>query len=341
MAGITRRKVFGLAAAGISLPFCQATAATRPDSVNLGFIAGSPRAWVLGKTDGSYEKAFGLPVKWVSFPSGAMALTLLAAGQIDIAVFGSSPIAAGISRKLPIQIIGAPELIATNERLIVRSAISQINQLEGKTVAYPPSSTCQYTLEAAFKVHHVDSTKVRHLALTQTDTVAAWRRGDIDAAYIPGPFWGQLLHDGGRQLLTSADLQRDGYYVWNSAVVRSEFAERYPDLVVAFLRTAQASVDRYKADPAGASKALALNLGAPPEVTQEVLAGLTYPSLAEQISPRYWGTGPDTPTAPLVKALNDTARFLVDIGELKKVDVPASYASFVRVDLLVRANEKA
>ncbi|MEX7369164.1 glycine betaine ABC transporter substrate-binding protein, partial [Pseudomonas aeruginosa] len=89
------------------------------------------------------------------------------------------------------------------------------------------------------------------LPLSQPDTIAAWKRGDIDATYINGPFWAELLADGGRQLLVSEQLQPSGVFVWNSAVVRSEFAERFPETVVAWLQTVQAQFDRYRSDPEG------------------------------------------------------------------------------------------
>jgi taurine transport system substrate-binding protein len=173
--------------------------------------------------------------------------------------------------------------------------------------------------------------------MSQTDAIAAGRRRDIDAAYVAGPFWAQLLADGGTQLLASRDLQKDGCFVWNSAVIPREFAERYLDTVVTFLRTVQTVIDRYKADPAGAARTLATHLGAPVEATQESLAGLTYPPLADQISPRYWGSGADTPQAPLVRALGDAAQFLASNREIKPQDLPPSYAPLVLTDLLIRA----
>jgi ABC-type taurine transport system substrate-binding protein len=109
--------------------------------------AGGPRVWVLGKIDESFDKSFGAKVKWVPFSSGAEVLTLFAAKEIDIARFGSSPAAAGIARKLPIEIIGVPEIIATAERLIARKGINSLKELEGKTVAYPANSTAQFAIK--------------------------------------------------------------------------------------------------------------------------------------------------------------------------------------------------
>ncbi|MFX5747379.1 taurine ABC transporter substrate-binding protein, partial [Acinetobacter baumannii] len=83
-----------------------------------------------------------------------------------------------------------------------------------------------FALEAVIRINKLDAGKIKRLPLSQPDTIAAWTRGDIDATYIKGPFWAELLADGGRQLLVSEQLQPSGVFVWNSAVVRSEFAER-------------------------------------------------------------------------------------------------------------------
>jgi len=308
----------------------------RPATVRLGF-AGQPRAWVLGKTDGSYEKALGTAVEWVSVPSGGQGLALLAAGKIDIGVFGSSPVAAGLVRKLPIKIIGAPEIIATSERLIVRKGITDIRQLEGRTIAYPPGSTPQYAFEAAVRAFKLNSSSIKRLSLAPNEAVAAWRRKDIDAAYLSGPAWGHLLAGGGVQLLASEDLQKYGYFVWNSAVVRSEFSAQYPDLVIQYLQEAQRVIARYQADPPKGAQALATNLAAPVDATLETLAGLTYPSLQQQLTPAYWGAGPDTTQAKLVLALADTARFLAETGQVRAAEIPASFTPSIAYALMQAA----
>jgi taurine transport system substrate-binding protein len=135
----TRRQVMSLAAGGAvaALLPLQARAGTLPEVVRIGYLT-APRAWVIGKTDGSFDKALGTKVEWVPFPAGGAALSLLAAKQIDFAVFGDTPIIAGLARKLPIQILGSPEIVATSERLIAKPGIDSRKALEGKRVAVAP-----------------------------------------------------------------------------------------------------------------------------------------------------------------------------------------------------------
>lgn len=327
----------GAGAAALAAGRSRAEAPARPDVVRIGYLTAA-RAWVIGKTDGSFDKALGTRVEWVPFPAGGPALALLAARQIDFAIFGNTPIVAGLSRNLPIQLLGSPEIVATSERLIAKPGITSVKELEGKRIAVAPSSTMAFALEALIRINKLDGGKIRRLPLAQPETIAAWKRGDIDATYINGPFWGELLADGGRQLLVSEQLQPHGIFVWNSAVVRTEFAERHPDTVVTWLQTVQAQFERYKADPDAVSRVLANDFGAPFEAVRDTLAGLRYPSFKEQLGPNYWGDGPAAAgNAPLIKALADAASFLADTGEIKRETIPASFVPAVNYALLRRA----
>lgn len=61
-----------------------------------------------------------------------------------------------------------------------------------------------------------------------------------------GPFTQQLEADNGKEIFATRDLQRNNVLVFNNLVVRKEFAEKYPDLVVKFLRVVQDKVDQYR-----------------------------------------------------------------------------------------------
>jgi taurine transport system substrate-binding protein len=335
---ISRRRVLKVGAglgAVLGLPVAFAQAEAKAPVVRLG-VATIPKIWALGRYDGTYDKELGVPTKWLSYDSGAVLLPMFAAGEVDLAILGSPPIVASIARKLPIKVLGAPEIINTSERLIGRDNIKTIKDLEGKRVAFPGASTLHYALEMAMRTHGVDGSKVRRLTLAQPEIVAAWKRGDIDAAYLAGPFWSELLASGGHQVIASGELQ-PATYVWNGVIVRSEFAAKYPTTVARCLQTMQGMYNRYKADPSAVSEQLAKAYGANADATKLSLAGLAYPTFEEQLTGKYFGSGPDTPTAPLVKSMDDQGKFLADLGELTRSSVPASYAPYVDVALMRRA----
>ncbi|WP_349743650.1 taurine ABC transporter substrate-binding protein [Roseateles cavernae] len=309
-----------------------------PPEVRFAY-AGGPRVWILGKIDQSFDKAFGTKVRWIPFATGADVLSLFAANEIDIARFGSSPAAAGIARKLPIEIIGVPEVIATSERLIGRTAkgINSLKDIEGKTVAYPANSTAHYALEAAIKVHKLDKSRIRLVPLKPAEIVAAWKRGDIDAGYVWGPFTQQLEADGGKEVFATKQLQKDGYLVYNNFVVRKAFAAQYPQLVSKFLAVYQQNLEQYQRDPEGSTRAIAEHVGVPVETARSILTGLEYASLKDQLTPAYLGQGATAANAGIARAAKDTALFLAEIGEIRRADVPDSYAPAINSSHAARA----
>ena len=101
------------------------------------------------------------------------------------------------------------------------------------------------------------------MPLKPAELVAAWKRGDIDAGYVWGPFSQQLEADGGKEVFATKQLQKDGYLVYNNFAVRKAFAEKHPDIVVKFLRVYQEKLEQYQRDPEGSTVAIAKHLSIP------------------------------------------------------------------------------
>ncbi|MFT0212448.1 ABC transporter substrate-binding protein [Pseudomonas sp. F1_0610] len=299
--------------------------------------AGGPRIWVLGQIDKSFDQALGVPVKWVEFASGAEVLSLFAANEIDIARFGNNPAIAGISRGLPIEIIGLEGLVATSEKLMVKPEIKQLNDLAGKTVAFPANSTAQFALEAALEVQAIDKKSIRLLPLKPAEIVAAWNRGDIDAAYVWAPFSLELEKQGAHAIYQTIDLKQHGIIVYNNFVVRKEFAQQHPALVSAFLRNYQAKVDEYQNAPEEAISKLARHLSLPAEQVRASLSGIEYIPLEQQATKVYLGSINHDKNSGIAQSALDIADFLIRTGEIRVQDKPESYADFINNQYLIDA----
>jgi len=310
------------------------TWAASPEEVRVAYSGGS-QVLMLAKADGSLDKALNSKVKWVQFASGADALSYFASNAIDIANFGSSPATAGVVRKLPVEIIGVSGVIASYERLIGKEGITNIKDIEGKRVAYPPNSTAQYALEAAISVNKLDRSKITLLPLRPAEMVAAWKRGDIDAGYVWAPFAQELESSGGHQVF--ATKEKDGYLIYNNYVVRKAFAEQYPETVSAFLRVHREKVDEFKKDPERAAAIVAKEVGAPVTTAANTLGGLEYPTLAEQGTAAWLGNGTQTTDSGIGKALSKTSSFLAGIGEIRKRDIPANWDQAINSEYIRKA----
>lgn len=333
---IKRRQILTVFVVGASLCLGALSpavlAADVPDEVRLGWFGG-PRPWVIGKAEGLFEKRLGTKIKWIQFPSGAAALTTIAAKQVDISRFGSTPTVAAIVRKLPIEMIAVSGVIATSERLIARNGINSVGDLTGKKVAYPPGSTAHYALMASFKAFNVDASKVKLFAMKPNEMVAAWQRGDIDAGFVWGPFSHRMEADGGHELVATRDLQKYGYYVWNDYIVRKEFAEKYPDIVVKFLRTFQETVDRYNQNTDKEVRLVAEHLSQKFESAKDTMAGLQFVDLKEQLTTEWLGGNP----GPIAKAMRDSANFLAELGEIRNRDIPENFQPYINTTYMEQA----
>lgn len=327
---ILRRAVLLAAAALAAVPALAQPA--QPEVVRLGWY-GAPRVWVIGKAAGAFDKSMQTKVEWVQFASGASALTGLASKQIDIARMGSAAAVGGIARKLPVEVISVAEVIATSERLIAKSAIASMGDLKGKRIAYPPGSTSHYALMLALKAQNIPASQVTLISLAPGEMLAAWRRGDIDAAYVWGPFSNSMEEAGGRQLMTTQDLQKSGHFIFNTFVVRKEFAQKHPEKVVQFLQAFEQSIESYRKDKEGSVKLVAKHLDQKEDQVRATLDGLYSPPLSEQVEGgKYLSDG-----GSVAPAMMDTGKFLVDLGDLRPTDLPSDFKGAINTTYLKRA----
>jgi taurine transport system substrate-binding protein len=273
----------------------------------------------IAQADGTYDRALGLPVTWRKFDSGTDLITALAAGDIDFADLGSSPLAIGATRQLPFQTVVLVSRLGQTEALAVRNGagIATPADLVGKRVAVPFVSTCHYSLLAALAHWHIRADAVHIINLSPPQIAAAWARGDIDAAYVWDPALGALKRNG-RVLIGSDDVARWGAPTYDAWVVRRDFARAHPAVVGAFVRVSLDAVRRWQAMRGQLTaqspqvRAVAALTGASAADVPGLLANNAYPDAAEQAGPALLGGG-------LARDLAATADFLKSQGKVDRV----------------------
>ena len=184
-----------------------------------------------------YEKQLGIKVKIVKFDSGKDVNTALAAGSIDASELGSNPTALGIGNGLNYDVIYIGDIIGSAESLVVKNNanVNSVSQLKGKKIAVPFASTSHYSLLNALKQAGLKESDVKLLDLEPNDIHAAWKRGDIDAAYVWYPVLNNLVKDG--KILTGSDkLAKQGIITADLVVARRDFAKSNKNLVVRYIK---------------------------------------------------------------------------------------------------------
>lgn len=252
-------------------------------------------------------------IKWTKFDSGADVNTAFIAKELDFGALGSSPVARGLSAPLsiPYKVAFVLDVAGDNEALVARngSGIDTIAQLKGKRVATPFASTAHYSLLAALAQNGLSPSDVQLVDLQPQAILAAWDRGDIDAAYT----WLPTLDDlrtSGKDLITSRQLASDGKPTLDLGVVSDEFAAAHPEVVDTWRQQEARALTLIHDDPAAAAKAVAAEIGLSPEETEgQIKQGVFL--TPEEVASAEWLGAEGTP-GNIANNLQSASQFLAD-----------------------------
>ncbi len=265
-------------------------------------------------------------IKWTKFDSGADVNTAFIAKELDFGALGSSPVARGLSEPLniPYQVAFVLDVAGDNEALVARngSGINSIADLRGKRVGTPFASTAHYSLLAALDQNGLTPADVQLVDLQPQAILAAWERGDIDAAYTWLPTLDQL-RAGGKDLITSRQLASDGKPTLDLGVVSTEFAEAHPEVVDIWRQQEARALDVIANEPETAAKAIAAEIGLTPEETAGQLKQGVYLTPAEVASAEWLGS--DGAVGNIAANLESASQFL---AEQKQIPAAAPLETF-------------
>ena len=265
-------------------------------------------------------------VKWVKFDSGADVNTAFIAKELDFGSLGSSPVARGLSAPLniPYQVAFVLDVAGDNEALVARngSGINTIADLKGKRIGTPFASTAHYSLLAALAQNNLALNEVQLIDLQPQAILAAWQRGDIDAAYTWLPTLDQLRQTG-KDLITSRQLARDGKPTLDLAAVSDDFAAAHPDVVDKWRQQEARALTTIKDDPDAAAKAIAAEIGLSPEDVAGQLKQGTYLNPDQVGSPEWLGS--DGRPGNIAVNLESASQFL---AEQKQIPAAAPLKTF-------------
>jgi taurine transport system substrate-binding protein len=277
----------------------------------------------VAQADNTFAKESGATVDWRKFDSGASVVRALASGDVQIGNIGSSPLAVAASQAVPIEVFLLASQLGNSEALVVKKSISKPEDLIGKRIAVPFISTTHYSLLAALKHWGIKPSQVQIVNLQPPAIVAAWQRGDIDAAYVWAPAVNVLEKDG-TVLTDSAKVGQWGAPTLDVWVVRKDFAQQHPEIVKAFARSAIEAQRPYIDNPESwlqqqnNVQKLAKLSGVPETDVPGLVRGNTYLTAKQQAQQL---------NGPVNKAIVDTAQFLKEQGKVPTV--AADYSQYV------------
>jgi taurine transport system substrate-binding protein len=301
----------------------KATSSGAPAKIVIGYQK-IPNGDLVVKHNKLLEKAFGANTKieWKLFDSGGSVNEAIQGGSVDLGLVGSSPASRGISSGIQYQVPWIFDVIGAAEALVVKGGITDIKSLKGKKIATPFASTSHYSLLAALKDNGLDEKSVKVIDAEPDAILAAWSRGDIDGAYVWNPVLAKLKAGGGKTLITSADLAKQGKTTYDLAVVTNKFAKAYPDAVQTWLTQEDKAVKLIKSDPTTAAAAIAPELGITPADAKSQMGDLIFVTADQQAGNAYLAGG-------LADNLYAAAVFNKKLGKITSVREKKDYQDAV------------
>ncbi|MDX3973891.1 taurine ABC transporter substrate-binding protein [Shinella sp.] len=288
--------------------------------------------FVAAIADGSFDaaaKEVGYKIDWRQFSSAGDITTALASGDVPIGVLGSTGTASAATRGVELQLFWILDNIGKSEALVARdgSGIETPADLKGKKVAVPFVSTSHFHLLVGMsKVWNVDPREVEILNLKPPQIVAAWQRGDIDAAYVWPPALSEILKTG-KTISDSEVIGAASVPTFDGLVVDKAWAEENRKLMEAFTKVLAQSYADYNADKAAWTvdspqvQGIVKLIGGDGPSTVEALDLLSFPNADEQASDTWLGGG-------ATRALSESAKFLVEQKQIgKSLDDYAPYVN--------------
>ncbi|MEO5321946.1 taurine ABC transporter substrate-binding protein [Mesorhizobium sp. CC13] len=316
----------GIFAAGLA--FAQTTVVVGYQQIVGPFVT----AIADGRFDAAAKEA-GYQIDWRQFSSGGDISTALASGNVPIGVIGSTGTTAAATRGVDLELFWILDNIGKSEALVVRngSGIEKPEDLKGKNVGVPFVSTSHFHLLVGLEqVWKVDPREVNILNMKPPQIIAAWQRGDIDAAYVWPPALTELLKNG-KTIADSETIGAASVPTFDGLVADKKWAADNPKFMAAFtkvLAEAYADYNRNKAAWTADSpqvQGIVKLIGGDGPGAVEALSLLSFPTAAEQASDTWLGGG-------AIKALSESAKFLVAQKQIDKAlddyapYVNASYA---------------
>lgn len=205
--------------------------------------------------DGKY-KDVKYDIQWKNFTSGAPLTNEMIAGKLDIGSMADFPGAnngaafqkAG-RKSLFITVLSGSTLGSGNGIVVPKdSPITSLSELKGRTISVPFASTSHGMLLRAVKAQGWDPEKDVTI-ITQAPEVAgpALQANKIEAHADFVPFAELFPYRGyARKIFDGAQA---GAPTYHGSLVDSEYAKKYPEIVVAFLRAAIEADRLFASDP--------------------------------------------------------------------------------------------
>jgi len=320
----------------VSITACgSGTTGASSDKLRLGYFPNITHAIpVLGVANGQLQQALGqIQLATQTFNSGTAAVEAINAGAVDAAFVGPNPAISSWTNSGGTSIRIISGAASGGAELVVRPGIeATADSLRGTTLATPSlGNTQDVALRFWLKQQGLAAPKdsrgdVDVIPQQNAQTLALFKRGEIDGAWVPEPWASRLVQEGGGTVIVNEkDLWPDGKFVTTQLIVSQEYLTTYPDQVRALLAGVLATEMAIAANPTKARTDV-----------DAALRELTGDELDGEVLTRAWDNI-DITLDPIATSLQADLNHAVDVKISLPVDLNGIYDLTILNQLLTAA----
>lgn len=263
-----------------------------------------------------FEEA-GLAPQHLKFLAAPPMFAALQSSSVDIADMGLGPAIIAKSQGIDIKLIAVAVDVSGSNALITQNNLNvkSASDLKNLRVGAQRGTTPYVGLVLYLEQANMSLSDIKFVDLNAPSIVPAFRKGEIDAAWVWSPWQNMLMQGGGKRVTTNKAVGALAPQVW---AVRTEWAKSNPESVQKFLSVIDKATRQMDANRDIAFEQLALNLNIDKGVAGEVMKDSEFPDLSRQGEPGYALTPLHADTTKGLKhAVKQTADFLFAQGIIK------------------------
>ncbi|MBI1217189.1 MAG: taurine ABC transporter substrate-binding protein [Rhodobacteraceae bacterium] len=295
-----------------------AQGALAEDQITIAYFLEWAMPFEYAKATGDMEKALGVKINWRAFDTGTAMSAAMASGDVQLAISqGVPPFIVAASAGQDLQVVDVAVSYSGNDNCVVSDKLEitkdNAKELAGKKVAVPIGTAAQYDFLKQMAHFGVDTSGMQIVDMAPPDGAAALAQGNVDMACGFGGGL-QRMEEHGHVLMTGAEKDAIGLHVYDVISAPAKFVDAQPELVTKFLKVMHEMNDKWNSGDAAKAEMLpviAKDAGMDLAAAKSMLAGFSFPSVADDLGPVWMGGG-------VAANLKDVADFFVKTGNVPK-----------------------
>ena len=205
------------------------------------------------KVKKAFDKAMGVPVKWVDFKTGVEMTEAMLSGDIDISYSqGLTPFVNAVNAKAPIKLVDMAVVYGVgNTTCVAGNDINKGNaavKLDGQKVAVALGTMADYVFKETMRVVGADISKMQVIDMNPEDGAAAFINGKVAMVCLFGGTSNAAAQEKGASLLNDAEAKAAGMAGIDVTSVTNKFLKENPGMVKAFIEVTHEANARYNSD---------------------------------------------------------------------------------------------